>query len=220
MGHQQPPLSPAHTATPQEKKVKRGSLPLFKLVTSSLHWNPLLYCPSTPQPAGRSPGLAAVSGTGTPALTDVVGGLLQLLNLEVPGTRWDLYQFESSCQRGIQKSREHPELVAPPPSTPCLAAPSLQVPRNLGFLMGEPSPGPSPQRDYRIKGAAVAKNALRTLGLCACQLLVFPTFCALPFAPDIPSSLYFHTSSHCRDLDEAGHKDPARLPWALVALPV
>lgn len=44
------------------------------------------------------------SPSSTLALTNVVGGLLQLLNLDVPGTRWDLYQLESSCHRGCRKA--------------------------------------------------------------------------------------------------------------------
>lgn len=49
-------------------------------------------------------GPACPSPRSTLALTNVVGGLLHLLNLDVPGACWDLYQLESSCHRGSRKA--------------------------------------------------------------------------------------------------------------------
>lgn len=60
----------------------KGFLPLFKFVDVPCI---RLYSPLPSQ---------------FPALTDVVGDLLQLLDLDVPGTRWNLDQFESSYHRG------------------------------------------------------------------------------------------------------------------------
>lgn len=101
-----------------------------------------------PSPAlGSLPLLSSRSRT---ALTNAVGGLLQQLNLDVPGTRWDLHLFESRCHPGASRKAKSPERVAPC-SAPSPPHPTLPHSTRTSHTQREPFRNLFPWLETRVR---------------------------------------------------------------------